>query len=934
MATPGGKQAGRVSVRVVPDSTKFREDLKKVFLRIERTMQIKIPVHADTDPARDAVRKLIKDVDGKKVTLNTDVDGGATRVRLAALTRPRRVSILPEVSTAAAAKATAALAALSGARVLQDRLRGIGEGLANLDRNLPRFAAVATTIANLSSVLLASTSGLAGVAVGLVSISGAALALPGIVGGVAAGVGVMVLALKDAATQLAVVGPRFTELQQSISGEFWARARGPIVELVNSLLPQLQAGTDAVAASLGTWAASLAAGLQAAMSGGQLQVMFDNLATSIDISATASGAMASIITTLGVSGSQYLPRLAQALADVTTELAGFLDAAAQDGRLEAWIETGIAAGQQLVGVFANVGQILGAVGQAAIAVGSGGLAALNSALGQAAQIMSGPAFQTTLQTLFAGAGEAVSALAGALAPLGDMLSALAPSLSTIMVTAGQAVAGVVTQIAEALSQPAFSTGLVALFDGLAAGIAGLGPAIGPVAAALGQLGAFAGELAAQMGPLIGQTLALLAPILGDILTTLQPLLPVLSGVLLQAIQTLAPWISTIVTALLPPLVQAVSALAEALGPLLASLEPLTPVFETIATNIGALLPVLAQLVTQSITQLVQLLPPIIGAMAAWAQATAPLIPAFADLVASMIPLMGALTPIVTALLPDLVGLFKQTLEALAPSTAAVIDLMGSFGELATEVAPLVAEMMPALIELTRLLLVPVLALASGFLGVLVPALSRSADGLKIIADDVRGFADRARAMRDTVSDVAGTVAAVFQRMRETVTSALSSAGTWLLESGRALIDGFARGIRDRISAAVDAASAAVSAVRDFFPGSPAKRGPFSGRGWVLYSGRAVGDAFAKGIQERTAVATAATSGMLARAHPGSAGALQSAASYRGGANAGATGVGDQVVVEMSGTYYSYDPTELADAAVKKARQAQSVRRLRAIAKGV
>ncbi|WP_280350338.1 phage tail protein [Nocardia abscessus] len=79
------------------------------------------------------------------------------------------------------------------------------------------------------------------------------------------------------------------------------------------------------------------------------------------------------------------------------------------------------------------------------------------------------------------------------------------------------------------------------------------------------------------------------------------------------------------------------------------------------------------------------------------------------------------------------------------------------------------------------------------------------------------------------------------------TSALGNLGSLLVASGRALIQGFVDGIRSMIGAVADAAAAVVGAARSFFPNSPAKEGPFSGKGWVLYSGEAVGEGFAQGI---------------------------------------------------------------------------------------
>ena len=80
-------------------------------------------------------------------------------------------------------------------------------------------------------------------------------------------------------------------------------------------------------------------------------------------------------------------------------------------------------------------------------------------------------------------------------------------------------------------------------------------------------------------------------------------------------------------------------------------------------------------------------------------------------------------------------------------------------------------------------------------------------------------------------------------------NALSGAGQWLVQSGKAIIDGLISGIKGAISGAKDAVSGALQSIRDLFPFSPAKEGPFSGRGWVLYSGRSITAAFAQGVTD-------------------------------------------------------------------------------------
>lgn len=97
-------------------------------------------------------------------------------------------------------------------------------------------------------------------------------------------------------------------------------------------------------------------------------------------------------------------------------------------------------------------------------------------------------------------------------------------------------------------------------------------------------------------------------------------------------------------------------------------------------------------------------------------------------------------------------------------------------------------------------------------------------------------------------------------------SALGNVGSMLVASGRSLVEGFAAGIRAGIGSAVSAAGEVVSAVRNLFPFSPAKEGPFSGKGWVLYSGISIGDAFAAGIRVRIPDVRSAAQDMTAAAH--------------------------------------------------------------------
>ncbi|WP_254645171.1 hypothetical protein [Streptomyces malaysiensis] len=104
-----------------------------------------------------------------------------------------------------------------------------------------------------------------------------------------------------------------------------------------------------------------------------------------------------------------------------------------------------------------------------------------------------------------------------------------------------------------------------------------------------------------------------------------------------------------------------------------------------------------------------------------------------------------------------------------------------------------------------------------------------------------------------ISSAVSTVRGLPGRAR----SALGSLGSTLYNSGRALISGFISGITSKAGELYGKARSLVSKVRNLFPFSPAKEGPFAGRGYTLYSGRALMGDWALGITQQQGAVTAA-----------------------------------------------------------------------------
>jgi phage-related protein len=112
-----------------------------------------------------------------------------------------------------------------------------------------------------------------------------------------------------------------------------------------------------------------------------------------------------------------------------------------------------------------------------------------------------------------------------------------------------------------------------------------------------------------------------------------------------------------------------------------------------------------------------------------------------------------------------------------------------------------------------------------------------------------------------IQDGAGRAVSAVTDMGGRLVSAVTSIGGRLYSAGASIISQLVDGIQSRIGAAVDAVRGAVSAITDLLPGSPAKTGPLSGRGYVLLRGRRFAGDLAQGINSRATAVQRAANGL-------------------------------------------------------------------------
>ena len=495
---------------------------------------------------RRDLEDVVDDYDGKDISLQTTVDSVVARAELARVSRDRFVNLHVQVSKASIAKAETALAALSGLRLIGSTLDNLSRLFRNLDKNIPLIGTLAEAVMGLSAGLLAAASNTFVLSQGLAQIGGAGLALPGIFGGIAFGLGATVAVLKDFNAVLPEVGHELDRIQDVMSGDFWSIAAQPIRELTRTLLPQLEAGLRTTSVSLGRWFSSLADSLSAKLPG-SLDGMFANLAASIEIASGANSRLANIIEILGTTGSKYLPRLAGWYSDLTKKFSLWLTKAESTGRLNQIIETALTNAKDLGSVLFNTGGILAGIARAAEKAGGSGLASLADVLERIHETVDSPAFQSRLVDVLEGAHQAMSRIATESGPavkafFRDFSSTLADGFRS----AGDAVGSLLDGIFRGLNTTGFATGFLDFLDGLRDGISSLAPMWEPLGNAIGAIGTLAGELARNFGPLLSEVLSSLSKMVTELTPLIVPMVESLTGALGDALKGVIPVVETLV----------------------------------------------------------------------------------------------------------------------------------------------------------------------------------------------------------------------------------------------------------------------------------------------------------------------------------------------------------------------------------------------------
>nr|DAH24717.1 MAG TPA: tail length tape measure protein [Caudoviricetes sp.] len=303
-------------------------------------------------------------------------------------------------------------------------------------------------------------------------------------------------------------------------------------------------------------------------------------------------------------------------------------------------------------------------------------------------------------------------------------------------------------------------------------------------------------------------------------------LPGIANAFMSVGQTLAPALMTI----LPQITQAFSDIFAQLPGLIATYgQPMLEAFGSLFATLAGQIPSLMTSLGQALVAGVQAA---FSAISANSAAIAGFISGFGASLASGLQTLGAT---VVAALPSIGQSIAAALPTLIPALmSAITSVITSLAAALPGIAVAIINQLPAIIGgLVTGIINGLPTLLNAFISVATsiaanfPSIFMAVAGAvpAIIGNIARPFAGLGDRILGFIRNIPGKITGLF-----------AGAGSWLVNSGAALMNGFKQGIVGAVESVKSAVSGALQKVRDFFPFSPAKVGPFSGSGYTSVSG--------------------------------------------------------------------------------------------------
>lgn len=410
---------------------------------------------------------------------------------------------------------------------------------------------------------------------------------------------------------------------------------------------------------------------------------------------------------------------------------------------------------------------------------------------------------------------------GAFAPLGAAFDGFGEKLSGLAPKASQSLGklGGLFAPGRMLKFLSFGGLAAAAFAGIGAivqqgGVELIGQISQTLQALPGQIALY-GEKIAQALP---EALATGTNVVTMVINAVTQSMPQLSNAFGKIVPALVKGLSDALPVLLPAVAQMITAITTALvenAPMLieSGLQLLQGLVDGIFAALPVLIAALPQIIQTFMDGFLQALPRIL-------EMGTKLLQSIIDGILQTLPALIAMLPqIITTVVNGLVQALPQIIQAGVGMLNALINGL--------------IQAIPMLIEALPTIITTVVDTLLANLPMIIEA------GIQLLVGLVTGIVQ-------AIPQIGGAIAQV----GSSIMSAVAGFPRMLFESGQKIIGGLIDGVNSMFSSAKNAVSGLLSGIRNLLPFSPAKEGPFSGKGWTLYSGMSIAEALADGMQRR------------------------------------------------------------------------------------
>ncbi|MDK7143379.1 hypothetical protein QP405_05835 [Gleimia europaea] len=503
---------------------------------------LEIPVEL-TERSVLKVKHKLRDLQEKrKVTLEADLDHGMASAKLAAVTRPRFVKIKAIIDKKSWGLVWKTLTRMSGLRAGWHYMRKFWDFFKDLDKRVPLIGLIGEGIMGLTAVLSHSIGATFTFIGSLSRIAGLVNVLPGFLGAAAFGFTTFFLSMKHAGDYVGDLREKFTALRVTITDSFWQSAEQPLRNVVDTLLPRLDARMGQSAEYMGRVFGAAITQLNQSLTDSQITALFDNLDESLHRIAPGIAALIDALTVMGVKGSEYLVRFSDWFTDGMENFRDHMRKAVEDGSFDRWLEQAIDSSKLFGRALKGTYKVFEGLTKAARKAGHSGLETYVKGMERVGEYLNSVAGNDKVARFFRNArlaaDDAYQGISNLLHAFGD----IDDTIGRVMRTSGRTLNDFFSGIGDMIRHPAFTAGLEAMFTGIEKGVAVITEHSAEFAEFFGSLGEIIGTFAEILGPVAATLVEAMAPALSQLADTFERLKPtivdLIEGPILSGLEAL------------------------------------------------------------------------------------------------------------------------------------------------------------------------------------------------------------------------------------------------------------------------------------------------------------------------------------------------------------------------------------------------------------